>query len=127
MLVMAVALGGAVGAVGRYTITHLTQQRLVTHFPVGTLLANLIGCLAIGFLYIWFQQRIGHEGLRAGLQIGLIGALTTFSTYALESIKLFNDERYAYAAANLIGSVVLGLAAAWAGMVLAKSIVGVAP
>ena len=125
VMMMAVALGGAVGALARYAITHLTTQRLATPFPVGTLAANVLGCLAIGFCYVWFEHRIENEALRLGLRVGLIGALTTFSTYAIETIDLAHQKQYAFAAANLVGSVVLGLGAAWLGIVLARSVLGV--
>ncbi len=123
LMLLAVAVGGAAGAVARYAIAQLTQQRLATPFPVGTLIANLVGCLAIGFCFVWFEQRIASPHLRAAVQVGVIGALTTFSTYCIESLSLVGDKQYAYAALNLIGSVVAGLALAYLGMVAARMLV----
>lgn len=122
LMLLAVAAGGAAGAVARYAITHLTQQRLATPFPLGTLIANLVGCLAIGFCFVWFEQRIASPTLRAAVQVGLIGALTTFSTYCIESLSLISDKHYAYAALNLVGSVLAGLALAYLGMVAARTL-----
>ncbi len=120
-LLAAIAAGGAAGALLRFGISHLLQQRLTTAFPWGTFLANMLGCLALGFCYIWLTDRAGPV-LRLGVTVGLLGALTTFSTYSLESLNLLADRQYALALLNLIGSVVLGLLAAWVGMVAARAL-----
>ena len=120
-LLAAIAVGGAAGALLRFGISHLLQQRLTTSFPLGTFVTNMIGCLALGFCFIWLTDRAGPV-LRVGVTVGLLGALTTFSTYSLESLNLLADRQYALALLNLLGSVVLGLVAAWAGMVAARAL-----
>ena len=124
-VIVAVAVGGALGALLRFGLSRGLQQQSATAFPIGTLAANLIGCLGIGFCYVWLESR-GSPALRDGIRIGLIGALTTFSTYCIESIALLEKGAYGYALANLAGSVVLGLAACYLGIVLARSIFGFA-
>lgn len=124
-LMLAVALGGAIGALGRWGLA-AAAQRLSgpAAFPLGTLAANLIGCFAIGLCYVWLVERTGSHALRLGLITGLLGALTTFSTYGLESVMLLEQRRYASATINLLGSVALGLAAVIAGMAVARRFSG---
>ena len=124
--ILAVALGGALGAVARYGISQLAE-RYQGLFPIGTLAANAIGCLAIGVV-MWFafgrpdaspESTPMSEGWRLFLAVGLLGSLTTFSTFAYESMGLVQEgetkEAFAYVAASLaigIGAVALGWVAA---------------
>jgi fluoride exporter len=91
-------------------------------FPLGTLVVNLSGCLAIGFLAGLFSgpRLFRYEDLRVALLIGVLGGYTTFSSFGLETINLSYDRQYLYAALNILLSVVLGLTAVWAG----KQVVG---
>jgi len=122
----AIAFGGAAGALARFGISQAViavNPRMV--FPLGTFIANIVGCLAIGFCFYWFAERgEAMTPLRSGLQVGLIGALTTFSTFSIESLDLLMNRQYGHAAANIVLSVVLGLAAAYVGIVLARAVIG---
>ena len=120
-VILAVAAGGAAGALARWGIT-LGVQRIggPAAFPLGTLAANLLGCFALGLCHIWLVERLAPPPLRLGLMVGLLGALTTFSTYSLESVLLLQQRRYTAAMLYLITSVMLGLAAVAAGMALAR-------
>lgn len=120
-IIAAIALGGAIGAVARWAISMgVTKASGGMMFPLGTLVVNLFGCVAIGFCYIYFQQRGTPPMHRGFISVGLIGALTTFSTYTIESLDLVEKGLYSYAFFNVVGSVVLGLAAAIIGIVLGK-------
>lgn len=121
-MIAAVALGGAVGALMRWGLAVGFQRFSSLNFPLGTLAANLIGCFAAGLGYVWLVQRDVHPVMRMGVMVGLLGAMTTFSTWNLESLLLLDDSRYWAAAVNLVGSLALGLFAVWAGMTLAKHI-----
>ncbi len=111
MAILAVAIGGAVGAVLRYWVYRLTGYYLGTQFPFGTLAVNLSGALALGVLV---GAAVSDDALRlAGT--GLLGAYTTFSTWALEAHRQAEDGRGHGALLNLGVSLVLGLTAAWAG------------
>ena len=125
---VAVAVGGAVGALIRFGTAHTLNSRFES-FPVATLLVNVVGCLAIGFCFILFSEK--HHpalnenlALRDGIRYGLLGALTTFSTFSMESLQLIQKQQYATAALNLIGSVILCLGAAWLGLVIGQKTVG---
>ncbi|MDX1564269.1 MAG: fluoride efflux transporter CrcB [Phycisphaeraceae bacterium] len=127
--ILAVALGGAVGALIRFGVAQGLNPRFES-FPVATLLVNVVGCLGIGFCFILFHEKHNpalsdHLVLRDGVRYGLLGALTTFSTYSMESIQLLQRQQYLSAALNLIGSVVLGLAAAGLGLWIGQRTVGV--
>ena len=119
-------VGSGAGGVLRYALSGWTQRLAGGAFPLGTLTVNLIGCLLIGFLT---AALTGHylvrEEHRAALLIGLLGGFTTFSTFGLESFALLNAGQTWRALLNITASVVLGLAAVWAGYRLAQSALGV--
>jgi CrcB protein len=90
-------------------------------FPVGTFLVNVTGCLIVGLLAGLFYDRLGSAStLRAFLLIGVLGGYTTFSTFALESVRLLQAGDWSLAALNVIGSPALGLLGAWLGLQLAQ-------
>ncbi len=122
--IVAIALGGAIGAVARWVISSGMQRVTgVLGFPVGTFTVNMLGCLAIGFCYVYFEHR-GTAVQRNFITVGVLGALTTFSTYSIESIALMQRGMYSYAVFNLVLSVVLGLAAAILGIAIGKIATG---
>jgi len=110
-IVVGVALLGGAGAVGRFLFDGAVTASVGRAFPYGTLAVNLTGALALGLLH---GAGVGTDALRlAGT--GLLGAYTTFSTWTFESHRLGEDGRFRYGAANLIVSLVLGVAFAWLG------------
>jgi len=122
--VLAVGLGGFLGAISRYLLSGLAQSlfRNAT-FPVGTLIVNVLGCLVIGVLSELAESRGMLSGFpRAFLFIGLLGGFTTFSAFGNETVLLVRDGQTLSAGANILGNVVLGLAAVWVGRVAAHSI-----
>jgi CrcB protein len=112
-----VGLGGFAGAVLRYLVAGWTQQatRSVS-FPYGTLAVNVLGCLAIGGLsYLAEARGVFSAETRLFVFVGLLGGFTTFSTFGNETLNLFRDGQALMAAANVVGNVILCLAAVWAG------------
>lgn len=125
--VAAVAVGGAAGAVARYLVSGAVQARLERAWPgapvpLGTFVVNVVGCLAIGALMGWFERGELSEESRLFWVTGLLGALTTFSTFGHETIELVRVGRYGWAGASVLASVVAGLAA----VVLGRALVGAA-
>ena len=112
---LAVALGGAVGALCRVGLTALVP----TAFPWATLLANLLGCLLIGFFWGLEMARPGDltASTRAGLSGGFCGAFTTFSTFSRQTLELAQEGRFAVAVANagltLAGALLATLLGFW--------------
>jgi CrcB protein len=111
VVILGVGLLGGAGAVARFVFDGAVASRLGRVFPYGTLAVNLSGALALGVLH---GAGTGGDALRF-VGTGLLGAYTTFSTWALESHRLGEDGRLRLGAANLAISLVLGVACAWLG------------
>ena len=116
-----VALGGAVGAVARYSLT-LWLAPPPGKFPLATFSANMLGCFAMGILYVL----IVHKALipvswRPFLTIGMLGAFTTFSTFSLEALWLWQHEHFGLAATYVVATVAGCLLAVWAGYFCCES------
>lgn len=118
---LAVAAGGAVGSVLRFLTSAWVVAQWPRHYYLATFAVNLIGCLAIGFLSALFLLRtdISLE-LRTGLTVGVLGGLTTFSSFSLEVLRLLELGQFGVAASYLLCSVIGGLGAAWLGMTLVR-------
>jgi CrcB protein len=115
-VVASVALGGAAGSVARYLLSGALQERSATVFPIGTLVVNVSGCLAIGFLMrLVLETGEFSPPVRALLTTGFLGGFTTFSTFAWEAIGAVEEGAFRRALAYVGGSVVLGLVAVWVG------------
>lgn len=121
--VMAIAAGGAIGAVLRYGVSTATAGMFGRAFPYGTLAVNVLGCLAMGILYVVMLERLVVDAQwRAALQIGLLGAFTTFSTFSIETLLLVEQGEGTRAALNVALSVVLCLVGTWIGMILGRQL-----
>jgi len=120
--VIVIAIGGAIGALLRYWMSIWVYSFAGQDFPYGTLAVNVSGSLLIGFLYILIERMgLGIEW-RAALLIGLIGAFTTFSSFSLETLNLFEQGEQLKAAMNIVLSVVLCLFATWLGILAARQL-----
>jgi fluoride exporter len=120
-----VAIGGAVGTVGRFWLSGVVARLIGETFPWGTLVINVTGSFVIGF----FGTLTGPDGRifvgstsRQFVMIGICGGYTTFSSFSLQTLNLMNDGEWLYAGANITGSVTLCLVAVWAGYALAVSL-----
>jgi CrcB protein len=117
-----IGVGGFAGAIARYLVDLQVSQRF-TAFPWGTLVVNASGSFLVGIVFALVVDREALPAdLRGPLMIGFIGAYTTFSTLALESWRLVEDGAWPLAAANLVGSVALGMVAVVAGLALGRAI-----
>ncbi|MDT8386812.1 MAG: fluoride efflux transporter CrcB [Thiogranum sp.] len=121
--ILAIAGGGAIGAVLRYLVSNSAYDLLGKDFPYGTLVVNVIGSLLMGFLAIWLLERtFGGTALRAFLLIGLLGSFTTFSAFSLETLNLMENGQLLSALSNALLSVVLCVMAAGLGVILARQL-----
>ncbi len=108
--VLLVGIGGFIGTSSRYLITIIMSRFIRSTFPYGTLLCNIIGALLIGILmaisstYDWMSTEV-----RLFLTVGILGGLTTFSTFSYETINLLETGKYIMATANIIVSIILCL------------------
>ncbi len=117
--VLLVAIGGAVGAVARHASNELCRRllegKLGRLWPLSTLIVNVVGCLAIGYLMALFRRGGLSDGWRLLLVTGGLGALTTFSAFSIETLMLARDDTFVLATLNTVANVVLCLLAVWLG------------
>lgn len=120
-VVVAVALGGMAGTLLRFATGNWVNANWPQHFYGATLAVNIVGCLLIGYLYGLFLLRpeIPLE-LRAGLMVGFLGGLTTFSSFSLDTLRLLESGQAPMAISYAVLSVLGGLLATWAGLALTK-------
>ncbi len=124
MTVLLVALGAAVGAPLRYYTDRTVQARHDSVFPWGTLIVNVIGSLLLGFLLGGATAGGVSPEVIAACGVGFCGALTTYSTFGYETVRLAEGGSVLYAFANIAASLAAGLAAAWLGLGVAAAIWG---
>jgi CrcB protein len=112
---LAVLVGGFAGAVARHVLSSTLQARASTRFPVGILVVNLSGAFVLGLLYGLDIEHRWPGWVRAVTHIGLIGAYTTYSTWALDCLTLTRGGTGRLAVVNLAGSLAGGVLLAWSG------------
>ncbi len=118
-----IAAGGALGSIARYWVGSTIGSRMGSRFPYGTLVVNLTACIIIGFSLTYLGKRVElSPAWRYLIPIGFIGAYSTFSTYEWETLTTLRSGAFALAALYAVGSLLLGLAATWLGMVFAEAI-----
>ena len=118
---LAVGTGAFLGANCRYLVGGWATDRFGSTFPFGTLIINVSGSFVIGLFLTFIGERfVAPPNLRLFVAIGFIGGYTTFSTFAFESFALIQSRAYLLAAANLFGSLGLGLIAVFLGIVLGR-------
>jgi len=116
-----VGIAGAAGAVSRYGVGLLAERSLGAHFAFGTLLVNVLGCLALGFLLELDRgTTLVTNPVRMLLAVGFLGAFTTFSTFGYETLRYFQDGASQLALINVSANLVLGLGAVWLGYMSAR-------
>jgi len=121
MKILIIGLGGFIGAVLRYSISGWVQKLFSGNFPYGTLAVNIIGSFILGyFLFISEGRFVINPMWRSFVAIGMMGALTTFSTFSYETFMLLQENLYWQAGLNTLFNVAITLVAVWAGMVLAR-------
>lgn len=116
-----VFLGGGIGATMRYGLQGVVHRIVGAGFPYGTLMVNVLGSFAIGFLMALFEDRfIVNPSLRVFLTIGILGGFTTFSSFSYETIALFRDGSFVPALMNVTLSLLGCLGATGLGIICGK-------
>jgi fluoride exporter len=121
--IVAIAAGGALGALLRFWVASGVATWLGRDFPYGTLIINVTGSLAIGFLYVLLVERLDINVLwRPFLMTGLLGAFTTFSAFSLETVNLIEAGEGLKALMNMLLSVSLCIGAAMLGIIMGRQL-----
>ncbi len=119
--ILAIAAGGAFGAISRYGASNAVYSLLGRSFPYGTLFVNVAGSLLMGFLFVMMTERMNlPTEYRSIILIGFLGSFTTFSTFSMETMALLEQAAYIKALLNIAASVTLCLLATWIGITLAR-------
>ncbi|MGB0865832.1 MAG: fluoride efflux transporter CrcB [Granulosicoccaceae bacterium] len=116
-----VALGGAAGAVSRFAVVRLATS-VGGGFPLGTLFVNVIGCLIAGALVQWLALRAPESSLRPLIQVGFLGAFTTFSAFSVDSLQLWQNGQSLWLLLNVLANVLLSLCAVLVGVQAARAL-----
>lgn len=109
------------GALARFGTQMMALRLFGPGFPVGTLVVNVLGSFLMGMAAVWFTQRTGTR-FAPLVMVGFLGAYTTFSTYALDALRLFERGEGTSGVTYVLASVVLSIAACLAGLALARSV-----
>jgi fluoride exporter len=119
--ILAIAGGGALGALGRFFVSNGMYRLLGRDFPWGTLTVNSLGSFLMGMLFVLFIDRLatGPE-VRGAILVGFLGAFTTFSTFSMETLSLIEDGSLVRAFLNVGMNVLICLLACWAGVLLGR-------
>lgn len=124
LTITSIAAGGAMGALARHGVNVVSSHALGTGFPYGTLFVNIMGsfimgCLIASFAHIWQPPKT----VQPFLITGFLGAFTTFSTFSLDAVALYERGAYMLSAGYIAGSVILSIGALFAGLTLIRGIV----
>jgi len=117
-----VITGAAIGAPLRYLSDRAIQARHDTVFPWGTFAVNVLGSLVLGIITGAVTAGVASPAIQLALGTGLCGALTTYSTFSYETLRLLEDDARFFAAANVVASIVAGLGAAFLGVAISGTI-----
>ena len=122
-VVLAIAIGGALGSVARYALNVAIQSRLTDPFPLGIMVINVGGSFLLGFLMRLSLETTGiSPELRLFLTTGFCGGFTTFSTFSYDALTLFETGAFRSAWTYLIGSVSLSIVGSFAGVFAARQL-----
>ena len=118
---LAIASGGALGAVMRWYVAAWIQRLSGSAFPWGTLTVNVLGSFLLGFLFVWLLERVTvGEITRLAITVGFLGAFTTFSTFSVETARLLQTGSFTMALTNVLAQVLICVCVAWVGMQWAR-------
>ncbi len=123
--ILAIAVGGALGAVARFSLGQAIGTWLGTEFPWGILLINVSGSLAIGVIFVLLvEQGQLSTVYRSAIMVGFLGAFTTFSTFSLQTLALIETGRFLEALTYVLASVVISLGAVALGVFITRLLTG---
>lgn len=120
--ILAIFIGGGFGAISRYGVSVAALRFAGPGFPLGTLVANILGCLGIGLVFGFLARHGGADWAKPLLVTGFLGGFTTFSTFSIDAFSLWERGEAFAAFGYVLASVVLSIAAVFAGLAFSRSI-----
>lgn len=112
-----IAMGGALGAVSRYTVSSYLYGHMPEKVHFGTLVVNIVGSFLIGIMYVLIVEKLHiHAHFQSGVMVGFLGAFTTFSTFSLETVCYLEAGQIGEALFYIVTSVVICVIACWIGI-----------
>lgn len=122
-IILVIFFGGGLGSIFRYLVNRWATGTIISIFPYGTFLVNIIGCFLIGFL-VFMTDRIGPSAInwRLFLVTGFCGGFTTFSSFSFENVQLISNHQIFIMLIYTMSSIVLGLFATYIGILVARNI-----
>jgi len=123
--ILYVALGGALGASARYSLSLFISKLYVSDYPLGTITANILGSFFMGILVGWLSSKVNDvSNLMLFLGVGLLGGFTTFSAFSLEAFTMYEKKDYGLLISYISSSVLFSLVALIIGLILARKVLG---
>lgn len=120
---LVVMIGGGFGALARFLLTTKVTEKFGNAFPYGTLSVNVIGSFLMGILAMVLVERLALDPLlKLGVFVGFLGAFTTFSTFSMDTLTLFDQGNHFHAISNMFISVLLSVLAVWLGVSIGKAL-----
>lgn len=120
---IAIALGGAGGAISRYWVMSQSVVWLGKGFPYGTLIVNVVGSFVLGLLSILLVSKFNvSEAMKLAILVGFLGSFTTFSTFSLDALNAYLEGHTIKAVGYILSSVFASLLGVWLGYIAAKSL-----
>ena len=113
MFIVYILIGSFFGGLSRFLLSTWLDRFKFNGFPIGTLVVNCLGSILLGVVLSYGIVIEGHFNREALIEIGFLGGMTTFSTYALESYDLIQKNKFAYAVVYLLGSPIFGMIGFW--------------
>ena len=121
--IVLIGAAGLIGTLARYWLSGWADERWGATFPAGTLIVNLLGCLAIGFLFQATEEKyLIDPVLRSAILVGLLGGFTTFSSFGVQTFNLLREGEIFLAGINVAVSNVAGLILVWVGYTVSRSL-----
>ena len=123
--ILYVALGGALGASARYSLSLFISKFYVSDYPLGTITANILGSFFMGILVGWLSSKVNDvSNFMLFLGVGLLGGFTTFSAFSLEAFTMYEKKDYGLLISYISSSVLFSLVALIIGLILARKVLG---
>ena len=120
---LVIAIGGALGAVARFSLGNLVGAYLGTGFPYGILVVNVSGCFVMGICFeLLVEQNLLPGPWRSLIMVGFLGSFTTFSTFSLQVLGLFQTDKLIAALVYILSSVICSILAAAIGIFLCRQL-----